>query len=142
MKLNDVYNYLVVEADEKKKKDDDTTVTVTVSGRGTEDGEKEKEPKGADIEANGPKEDDADPKDQKARLDAAKNETMKTMRRRVTEVRNKLDKALDEAEDVYQMMDTMDEGMGMGSFSKKLMSAISTGRSAIDKLTEITKKAR
>jgi hypothetical protein len=138
MRLNDVYSYLVVEAEEKKKKDDDTTVTVTVSGRGAE----EKEPKGADIEADGPKEDDADPKDQKARLDTAKSETQKTMRRRVTEVRNKLDKALDEAEDVYQMTESMDETLGMGSFSKKLMSAISSGRQAVDKLTEITKKAR
>ena len=142
MKLNDVYTYLVVEADEKKKKDDDTTVTVTVSGRGTEEVPAEKEPKGADTEANGPKEDDADPKDKQARMDAAKNETMKTMRRRVTEVRNKLDKALDEAEDVYQMTETMNEELGMGSFSKKLMSAISTGRQAVDKLTEIAKKAR
>jgi hypothetical protein len=139
MRLNDVYTYLVVEADEKKKKNDDTTVTVTVSGRGTEE---EQEPKGADIEANGPKEDDAEPKDQQARLDAAKSEGIKTMRRRVTEVRNKLDKALDEADDVYTMIDTMDESMGMGSFSKKLMSAISTGRQAVDKLTEIAKKSR
>ena len=140
MKLNDVYSFLVVEAEEKKK-DKDTTVTVTVSGRGTEE-EIAKDPKGADIKANGPKEDDAEPKDKQARLDAAKSETMKTMRRRVTEVRNKLDKALDEADDVYQMMDTMDEGMGFGSFSKKLMSAISTGRQAVDKLTEIAKKSR
>ena len=139
MKLNDVYTYLVVEADEKKK--DDTTVTVTVSGRGTEK-KSDEDLKGADVEANGPKEDDAEPQDKQKRIDAAKSETMKTMRRRVTEVRNKLDKALDEADDVYQMMDTMDEGMGMGSFSKKLMSAIATGRQAIDKLTEITKKAR
>ncbi len=138
MKLSEVLNLTIVEADEKKKKNDDTTVTVTVSGRGTE----EKEPKGADIEANGPKEDDAEPKDQQARLDAAKSEGIKTMRRRVTEVRNKLDKALDEADDVYTMVDTMDETMGMGSFSKKLMSAISTGRQAVDKLTELAKKSR